>query len=168
MADIFREKCELLKARGEELQRNFLSLRVVEWRIAFQSYIGYGFVAAAYNVLKSNMTDPCWLSVGMTVVSAILYFTSLYFSIRLQERLHYLHNAGNRYFDALHRKLKVPKLELAEDGPIHPRWYAFIAFQLIHISVYFALLTYIALTSKSAIAVTLAIAAVPLPSSYLS
>jgi hypothetical protein len=152
---IAKEKCELLRHRSDELQRNFLSLRVVEWRVAFQSYVGYGTIALAYNSLKPGGGAPCGLSRIMVVATAVLYFTSLYFSVRLQERLHFLREAQNRYLDALHRKLNVPKLEAgAADGPIHKRWYAFGAFQMIHLFAFFGILVYVAPKSECALPVT--------------
>lgn len=162
-AELFKAKCELLKFRAEEIQRNYLSLRVVEWRIAFQSYAGYGAVALVFNALKSENLPLCRLGTVMVVVAVALYFTSLYFSVRLQERLHFLREAQNKYIDALHHKLKVAQLEAdAEDTPIHKGWYAFKAFQMVHITVFLGLLSYVALKSASVLVTTMAIASGPL------
>lgn len=146
---VSKERFELLRHRADELQRNLLSLRVVEWRVAFQSYAGYGTVALVYNSLKSSSGVSCELGRIMVVGGVVLYFTSLYFSVRLQERIHFLRDAQNLYLDALHRRLNVPKLEEeAADRPIHKRWYAFGAFQVIHLLAFLGLLSYI--TPKSA------------------
>ena len=39
---------DVYKFRAEEFERNFFSLRQVEWKVVLQLYAGYGVVTAAY------------------------------------------------------------------------------------------------------------------------
>lgn len=139
---------DLLKARADERERNFYSLRTVEWTVVFQSYAGFAVVAAVYHQLQAS--QGWWLGVAATTALSLLLLTSIYLSFRIQERLRVNRDIQNHIYDELHRRLKVERFDVEENGPLHGRWYALGSHLFVSLAIYSAILLYVLSTTPHA------------------
>lgn len=144
---------DLLKARADELERNFYSLRTVEWTVVFQSYAGFAAVAIVYHHLYESY--GWWLGAAATTALSFILLTSIYLSIRIQERLHVNRDIMNQYYEELHKKLGVEPFDVGQNGPIHSRRYAFVSHLIVSLAIYVTILGYVLVTTSSACLVAL-------------
>ena len=138
------EQIDLCKLRSEDFARNFHSLREVEWHTTYQTYAGYAAVALAYWQLRPTYPSPgylMWAGVGLLV---LLFCTTLYLSLRHQERLHYTRDMQNEYLDMLHKALDLKPAE--RPLPKHQKWYAFAVQTILSAAAALTIAAYILLS----------------------
>lgn len=123
------EKAELYQLRAEEFERNFMSIREIEWRNAIEVFTGYAALAISYFQIRSTNQSSVWLGVSAILLDSILFSISLYLSLRVQERLHFTRGMQREYLKKLHEVVNTPELEVPEgiSQPKHAKWYAFAA-----------------------------------------
>ncbi len=155
------EKAELYRLRAEDYARSFESLRSIEWRVAFQVYVGYAAISLGYSALLEK-NGPSWIvTIAACVVTAIMFITTLYLSIRVQERMHTARQLQNEYLSQLDELAgdAAPEKSSTLQGrfwfathtpPIHGKWYAFLAQTTISVTwalgiIAFAILTAVGL-----------------------
>src|SRR5439155_21809940 len=67
------DKLDLRKPRAEEHERSFYSLRLAEWRIAFESYLGYTAIFFLHERIRGQLAQqgaPCALTGASSVATA--------------------------------------------------------------------------------------------------
>lgn len=165
------DEMELCKLKAEDYQKNFDALRTVEWHVTTEMFAGYAAIALAFTALREHGASMGPVALGAIVVTVILYVTTLYLSLRIQERLHVTRDDANAYFDKLHQLLRFRPLELPSDAvwppsaesetspapakrkprfwfrehmpPLHKKWYAFAGQQIISVAWMAGLIFYI-------------------------
>lgn len=143
---------DIYRMRAEEFERNFESLRGIEWRTTFEIFAGYAAIGIAYFHLHAKH-GGCWrLGAGATAVTLILFLSHCYFSLRIQERMRYARAMMNEYLKELHRICNAKEIP-APAGvkePIRKGWWAFGIQLALSITVMLSLIIYIAATTECA------------------
>lgn len=154
---------EYHKLYAQSVAQNFLSLRQVEWQVAFQAYAGYAAIAVGYFALIGNDAHPSRLYGWIAIAAAIfVFFVTLYASIRVQERLHNCRRLEEEHLKALGSLYGVdfvtpnatPLGAKSEGGkfwfkihakPIHSKWYGFGSQTAISFAWVVGIATFVAL-----------------------
>lgn len=127
---------ELYRLRSEEFERNFFSLRTIEWQIAFQIYAGYAAVATAFFGLRGTAgfgMAPVTLAALSILALLLLAAVGFFCQFQTQRRLHFTRSMQNAYLSYLHN-VSEPELDIPK-GVIKPRfgqWWAFWPLQLLN------------------------------------
>jgi hypothetical protein len=125
------DKAELFRFRVEEYDRNYFSLRDVEWRRSLEALSGYPGIAIAYHNLNTagRLQGHSILPYAGITLTFLLFATYTTFSVFLQRRLHYARDMKNLYIDELHNAYGVPRLP--DEEKKRPKrgsyWYAFVS-----------------------------------------
>ena len=140
---------DLYRLRAEEFERNFQSMRGIEWRTAIEVFTGYAAIGLSYYHLRDRYPDSGILALGASVLTILLFLTNLYLSLRVQERLHSTRAMQNVYLKKLHDLCGAPELDLPPEikRPVHAKWYAFGAQITLSGATMLTLLAYILATS---------------------
>jgi hypothetical protein len=133
-ADDKKQMIDIYKIRIEEYDRNFLSLRDVEWRTAFQFLTGYVAVGLAFNQIKPSPETPVWwLPTVCIALVALLFGFFLYFRWRIQWRLWLARDRRQAFSRMLHEVQPATTLEAEANYPLRGTyWYTFITQVGIH------------------------------------
>jgi hypothetical protein len=140
---------DVYQLRAEEFERNFESIRGIEWRTAIEVFTGYAIIALAYYHLHDKHPSSCLLGLGAVMAILILFFSNLYLSLRIQERLHFTHAMRNEYYKKLHDLCEAPMLDIPPGvkEPKHKKWWAFAIQMLLSITAMLLLLIYVMVTT---------------------
>ena len=106
-----KEKIDVIKIRIEELDRNFFSLRGVEWQMALQFLFGIVAVGLGYHALLSkSVPNPLltWASVVLVVALLVIHAVFRYL---LGLRLQTVRVVKNKYADILHTLVEGTRVD---------------------------------------------------------
>lgn len=141
------DEVELCRIRAEEFERNFESIRAIEWRNALEVFTGYAVIGIAYWQLHEKYPGSKLLGLGAGLLTLILYSCNLYISRRVQERLHFTRDMQNLYLARIHELLNVRRIEQDPPPhvrrPIHGKWWAHVPQTILSTAAMLALLTYV-------------------------
>ena len=148
---IHQQHFELYRLRFEYFERNFYSLRTVEWQVAFQIYAGYAAVAGGFFALKSHkdftLGEPT-LAIISILLLILLLVVGTFWQYQILVRLHYCQNMQFAYLDSLHKAV-APHLS-PTDGAVMPRyrrWWAFRPMMAINVATFLAIAASICVTT---------------------
>jgi hypothetical protein len=135
-----QQQFELYRFRAEENERNFLSLRTVEWQIPFQIYAACGAIAAGFYSLKDY--KGFGLNIHQTATVALLlllvvFCIAVFWQTQILRRLHFNRAIQQEYIKLLHAKvapdITVPSRVFV---PKNHGWWAFLPMQIINFLVF--------------------------------
>ena len=142
-----QQQFELYRLRAEENERNFLSLRSIEWQIPFQLYAACGAIAAGFFALKDYKAFG--FSIQETAFASLVFLTLVFVATfflqwQILRRLHFNRGMQQEYLKKLHAA--VPS-----DVPVPPDlvkpsfnyWWAFVPMQFINLLVVASVATFI-------------------------
>jgi hypothetical protein len=138
-------KNDLYKFRAEEFSKSFESFRAMEWQIIFQLYTGYTLLGTAYSYLINKNPHNILFARMIIGATVLLFFSTLYLSLRIQERQKFARTMQNAYLEKLHKALKVPLIEKLPNAetPKHQWRYAFAIQTLLSASIALGLIIYV-------------------------
>jgi len=112
---------DLYRLRAEEYERNFHSLRQVEWQVYLQALPAFVGITAAYFYLKEHKFvvghDACLALITIGLLSLIAVACTILF-FGLQQRLSYTRKMQERYLSALHMTVGAREFRSARE----PLW----------------------------------------------
>ena len=151
---------ELYRLRSEYFERNFYSLRLIEFQLAFQIYAAYAAIGGAFFALTYGYKAilSTWLVLGTTVLLLLVFALGFICQWQILRRLHFSQHMQNRYIDYLHEN--IPELEpgeskkiifqirwpfvrrqyVLEKRPGFRKWWAFAPMLVVNVSVLASLL----------------------------
>jgi hypothetical protein len=130
-----RLKIDIFKVRIEEYDRNYFSLRDLEWRMALQFLSGYIAVGLAYHALRPTNQGSILLPRYCLGAVVLLFLTYNFFRFCLHQRLRTARALRNEYIDKLHAVQEGTKI--TDELDRHKKawfvdWYALITQLVIH------------------------------------
>ena len=153
---------ELYRLRSEYFERNFYSLRLIEFQLAFQIYAAYAAIGGAFFALTYGYKaiPSAWLVNGSTALLALVFLSGLFCQWHILRRLHFSQHMQNRYIDYLHKNIPTPELGpgatekirfqlmwpfvrkkfVLERRPGFKKWWAFLPMVIVNVSVLASLL----------------------------
>jgi hypothetical protein len=139
------DKKALYQFRAEDFDKNYYSLREIEWRRSLETISGYvGIAIAHYNLnTPERMQGNPFLFYAGIYLPLLLFVIYAIFSLCIQARLHYTRDLKNNYIDKLHLEYGESKLPKESKPPRFGNWYAFVTQLVIHAAVVTAIITYV-------------------------
>jgi hypothetical protein len=139
-----KQMIDIYKIRIEEYDRNFFSLRDVEWRTAIQFMTGYIAVGLAFHQIRPGNGPACLLPVVSIALVLALFFTFRYFRIRIQERLTWARQRRIDFGKKLHELYPETSLETESNyTPRDANWYTYRTQLRVHILTVAAIIAFI-------------------------
>ena len=121
----------IYKCIVNEFAENLMSLRLVEWKVAVQTFSGYVLIAIGYFSLLSSNVHAGSLRVWAIALVWLVALVSLLFQYRLQLSMHRARvvtiEFRNRMLYILDDHIEVPSLPLE-------RWYGYICQQMLSLA----------------------------------
>ena len=109
---------ELNRLRAEELERNFYSLRTIEWQVYFQLLSGLAAITSGFYFLRTldvfKLVDRYVATATLGLLCASLAI-ALYLLARVQERVHFTREMQNQYLLAMHAAHPGSNLAIPSD-----------------------------------------------------
>jgi hypothetical protein len=148
--DSLKESIDCCKIRIEEYDRNYFSLRELEWRISFQFLTAYIGIGIGFNYLYSSALPYKSILVYWCLgLSAVLFLAYVFFSLCLRQRLAYSRARKREYVKQLHGYASVAQCpEELDDEKSKlwlPNWWAYITQIVTHTSAFATLIAFILL-----------------------
>ena len=136
---------DLFRFRAEEFERNFESLRGIEWRTAIQVFSGYAAIGIAYYTLHDKYGGSWYLGLTAIFLTLILYAANTYLACQVQKRLHFTRSMMKAYLQKLHEVCGVPELDIpaGANKPGMIKWWAFVPQVILSTAAMLALLVYV-------------------------
>jgi hypothetical protein len=128
-----KQRIDIYKCHIEACDRNFFSLRDLEWRMALQFLSGYVAIGIGYHQLrpKDGASDLLfWWSV---VLAFLLFLAFAFFRVCIHHRLHWWLDRRNAFLERLHEI--QPDTKSAQEAPYTPwapYWYAISVQLFVH------------------------------------
>jgi hypothetical protein len=151
MSENLKERIDVYKIRIEDQDRNYFSLRDLEWRMALQFLFGYVTVGVGYQALRAKDGPSLLLTywpIGLTIV---LFLAYIFFSLCIQQRLHLARDIKNDYVKKLHDLIENTKVDHEEERKSRlrlPGWYAFLTQITVHTLAVATVIAYVVWTSR--------------------
>lgn len=132
----FEQQFELYKLRAEENERNFLSLRTIEWQVPFQVYAACGAVVATFYAIRGDavfgLEKQTVAALAIAVLLAVFVVT-FFWQWQILRRLHFNRAMQQAYLDAMHsavcKKLSIPSTVRV---PGFKFWWAFVPMAVLN------------------------------------
>jgi len=138
-----KEKIDVYKIRIEEFDRNYYSLRDLEWRISLQSLSGYIAVGIAYHAITRDSPDQVvsrWCA-GVVIALSALYAV---FRFLLHQRLRYARDTKNEYVKQMHELAGIDRANTEVNYKLWGKnWYALVMQLLVHILAVVAVVAFV-------------------------
>jgi hypothetical protein len=139
-----REVIDTLKIRIEEKDRNYFSLRDLEWRTTLQVLTFYAAIGISHFNLFPQVKNPAFLTNWCVFLSIAVFALYFFLSICIQQRLWATRDDRNLYIARLHEVVGEPKhTDEGKLKPMAPYWYAFVTQLLFHILAVITLILFI-------------------------
>ena len=132
------QKCfELYRLRAEEYERSFLSLRTVEWQVAFQAYAAFASIAIGFFTLidrKDLNIAPTLLGAIAIALAVVVLGIAVFWQFQIQSRHRHYRDRQNAYLKRMH-KLVAPELtrNVSMPEPKFKTWWAFVPMLVLYV-----------------------------------
>jgi hypothetical protein len=145
------EKSEFYRQRAEEYERNFMSLREIEWRLAIEVFTGYAAIGIAYFTIIYYQGASIRFCVGSIFLVLVLFGVIAFLSYCVQKRLHDCRGKQKAYIESAFLVSEIAKLQLPPNyvAPLWPEWYAFACQQFLSGTAAVSLILYFLFTTPA-------------------
>ena len=148
---LLENEFDLCQLRSEYFERNFYSLRKIEFQLAFQIYAGYAAIGGAFFALRANGYDaisPERLADASALLLTLVLIAGVFCQWQILRRLHFSQHMQFVYIKYLHSKIaRELDADKGEERPGFRKWWAFVPMLIVNLSVYVSLLIAILLAT---------------------
>jgi hypothetical protein len=139
-----RQMIDIYKIRIEEYDRNFYSLRDVEWRTAIQFMTGYIAIGLAFNQIRPGDGPAFLLPVVSIGLLLSLFATFFYFRLMIQYRLTWARKRRIDFSKKLHELYDETRLQIENDYNLPGvHWYTFRTQLGVHLLTVLAIIAFV-------------------------
>jgi hypothetical protein len=108
-ADRVKLTLELCKIRIEEYDRNYFSLRAIEWRLVAEFLAGQALLATAHHTLSAKYSESKLLFTAGVCLPIALVCLYLFLALNVQSRLRSNRPRRDAYIQLAHDDCEVPR-----------------------------------------------------------